>query len=377
MNILLCTLDSPGFYNPVIGLAKALEAQGHQAMLVANHRQERYFQLAGVTTLSVPHKGEGFTVSRWGNPEHGALQFKDVRKAIDVFCPDLIITQPMALGSIAAARCAFIPFVTIGQFSPLWQERHWQDPDVSSVLSMHRDIRARELCAFYLDLCRHLNLNDPIRDSRDVLGSLHLIRSVEPWLQERLPQGLAYAGGMLWEAGPSREIRDWLVSMQQQQRPIIYVQHGKRFGLKTFWEQLHNWSKNSGYAFALSTGRFFPSEYNWPSHTLCHPYIPQSFIFRQCTGAVLHGHTTSVVGALSHGIQATLLPAGGETVDNAIICSALSCIQVLDDWSEITFDKVLSQRLAPCKPTVPDKARGFDMAAGLVCRIMQPSHMMA
>ncbi|MCG7536145.1 hypothetical protein [Pseudoalteromonas sp. OOF1S-7] len=377
MKILICTLGSAGFYNPMIGLAKALETQGHKVAFVAHHRKALYLRLAGVMRLSVPCEGEGFTISQWINPEFGALQFKDVMSAIRDFTPDLIVTQPMVLGCIAAARYTSTPFVTVGQFTPLWQEYSWQDPGVPKALSKLRNWRARELCEFYLSLCRHLNLTDQVRDSRDLLGVLHLIRSVEPWLQERLPQGLAYAGSMLWEAGPSREVRDWLARMQQQQRKIIYVQHGKRFFLDTFWEKLPVWSRSDEFAFALSTGQVCPSPVEWPENVLCLPYIPQSLMFTQCSHAVLHGHTTSVLGALLQNEKTIVLPAGGETVDNAIVCRSLGSIKVIDDWSALSFDEVINHHFTPHEVNIPETARGFDLASGLICNVIKSSQLMA
>jgi UDP:flavonoid glycosyltransferase YjiC (YdhE family) len=376
MRVLLAALNSPGFYHPLIGLGSALQAGGDEVDIAGHEHQQLYFKRHGLNAISLPQGGSGFAIHKWAQAEFSELQYQDMCFAIEQLKPDVVITHPMALGSVLAARQSGTPYVTLGQFSPLWQSRQWQPAQLADSISEFRASRAQEYLEFYRLLCQKVGIVDEVDDEKSLFGQVHLIRNHSAILTETLPEHMALVGDMLWEPKPHLAVQQWLQAMQNEERKIIYVQHGKRFHMDSFWEQLQGQVGQSDYAFALSYGQIKVNDTPWPKNVLALPYIPQNYVLEQAHGAVLHGHTTGILGAIKYAVPSVIIPSGGETLENALLYQGESGVRVLDTDDEINLTSLLAGFEQKSQANIMDHAQSFETACRIIRNTIKPNQLM-
>ncbi|MBC8163520.1 MAG: glycosyltransferase family 1 protein [Roseiflexaceae bacterium] len=74
-----------------------------------------------------------------------------------------------------------------------------------------------------------------------------------------------------------------------------------------------------------------PAEFGpQPTNVYIERYIPQSVLLPHCRLVVSHGGSGSVIGALAHGLPMVLIPMGADQPLNAARCEVLSIAQTLD-----------------------------------------------
>jgi MGT family glycosyltransferase len=67
-----------------------------------------------------------------------------------------------------------------------------------------------------------------------------------------------------------------------------------------------------------------------PGNVQVERYVPQAELLPRCLAVVSHGGSSSVLGALAHGLPSVLLPLGADQPQNAARCEELGVARVLD-----------------------------------------------
>jgi UDP:flavonoid glycosyltransferase YjiC (YdhE family) len=324
MKVLFCSLDSPGFLFPAIGLAAELRSRGHSVAFVTGLEAKPYLDHAGM--LRIPcgaRDARTFETPYWYHPLAVALQVRHIHHAVTSFAPDLLVGQPLTLAPSMVCEQAGLPLIVQGLATHLWP-----GGGPRSGVSATADERCRWR---HCDMMRHLNAARrtaglPLVDSPPAASPLHgdllLLRSV-PALHggPGEPGRLHLVGACLWEPRLHDTALDrWLEAARRRGAPIVYVQPGRAFGSPGFWRLLMESFACGPIAMAVSTGRMDGDGSTGDSdseHLFLRRHINQSLVLPHACLTIGSATTNSVLGALTHALPSLLIPAGGEQLDLA------------------------------------------------------------
>lgn len=339
MKLLICSLNSFGFLNPFIGLAKELISQGHEIAFVCDTACEDVLVQEGLTRIP---NGAGdlpsFQVERFAQKEHSVIQTQHVLYALRHFSADIILTNPLAYGALIAARQTNTKVVCMGFLSYLWETPEKDKSSSQKMLDLYAWRTRDQLRLFQQAL--QINQQDSAQstlESLPFIGDLLLHRATPSLFTRRpyCPDNISLVGSCLWESQRDSEHRSrllsWLQQNQQQQRPMIFVNHGRTFQLPRFWDVLKESFKNSDYLVVANVGRMDGRAGDIPDNFYVQSYIPQNLALSSANLVIANGNSTATLGALEHGIPMLLLPGGGETVDNADLCSGLGVANSIEE----------------------------------------------
>ena len=325
MKILFCPLASHGFLYPLIGIAKAIRSRGHEVMFVTGPAFTQALEEADFSRIPRGAKdGSSFDVATWYLPLSVAIQIKHIQYALSRFPADLIVTTQLALGPLLAAEIMRLPVavLSLGTYLwPLWpldyapettQERRlqWRYGDMMSHYN-----KARSLVGLSPSDADHL--------ASPLLGDLFMIQSV-PELEQNdyeFPSKSHFVGSCGWEPESSdMELSTWLDECKTAAEPIIYVQPGRSFQLSSFWSPLRDVLKDKPLRVVANLGRMDGEVGSIPKNFFVRPHVPQGKVLHYASAVIATGHTTAVLGALTHGLPSLLFPAGSGSDDIAEHC---------------------------------------------------------
>lgn len=352
MKFLFCSLDSPGFLYPAIGIAKTLLNRGHEVAFVTNLQHTELLSDHGFERFARGSKdGQSFQVAQWGQEFSIAIQVKHIEHALESFRAEALVGQSLTFGPLLVAERRKLPVGLIGFCTYLWPPsddpaRKRRAPQVEEWRAWRHDGmmqtlgNAREL--FHL----------PSRASREtgpqdtpLVGDLFLLQSVpelEPaW--EELPGKVHLIGSCLWEpADHDPELERWLSDPAGRGAPLIYVQHGRSFHIPNFWDKLVDALAGSEYRVAASVGRLDGEIGDLPENFFVRPHIPQGRVLLSARVLVASANTTASLGALTAGVPSLLIPAGGEQPDVAELWSSAGVARTIST-DEATPDRICSE----------------------------------
>ena len=346
---LFSTLSSPGFLYPMIGLAKQLEGLGHGVAFVSDPGTEARLSKEGLARITgAQHTRDCFVSSMWYHPLCIALQSKHIEYAVQRFQPDVLVGVQLSFGPMVARERHALPLAVLGFSTYLWPagdadetlreeasslaRRRWRSEDMMRVYNEARAlIRLPKLEADFS--CR------PLR------GDLLMLRSV-PELEvaiEHLPNDVHLAGACLWEdEDEDAELDKWLSGAVESGRPIVYVQHGRFFDHPHFWPHLIEASRDMDVCVAASVDRLDCKPGEVPANFYLRPQVHQMRILPHAAALVASANSTAVLGALTQGTPALLIPAGGEQPDVAERCKRAGVARVLEA-EEVTPERLSAE----------------------------------
>ncbi|HTG32275.1 MAG TPA: nucleotide disphospho-sugar-binding domain-containing protein [Thermoanaerobaculia bacterium] len=340
MKFLFCSLDSPGFLYPLIGIAEVLKSRGHEVAFVTNLQHEALLAEVGLRRLPRGiSDGASFQVAQWGKPLSIALQVKHIEYALDLFPADILVGQSLTYGPLLVAARRDLPVGLLGFCTYLWPadaaEAEGCQPSEVSILSSVEEWRAWRYRGMLQTLndARALFRPDSFLNSLQapLLGDLFLLQSVnelEP--QKHLHERVHLVGSCLWEpTACDPELEEWMEETIRLGSALIYVQHGRSFHIPNFWHGLVDALAGGDYRVAASTGRLDGEIGSLPENFFVRPHLPQGKILPMARVVVASANTTAVLGALTAGIPALLIPAGGEQPDVAALCRTVGVAQTL------------------------------------------------
>lgn len=328
MRVLVASLDTKGFLFPAVGFALALQARGHQVALVSHPSTAAAVEEVGLRRIPRgTSDGASFETQLWALPIAVGIQVKHLEYAVREFAPDLLIGQYLTLGPLIIRERQHLPLITMGPMIYLWPTRTEMQPGGGSDTAARRSWRFSEMLKWYNGARRILslpNLDQFAFDDNPLLGDLFLIRDpggLGPPAVE-LPSRVRVVGTCLWEppTAPDDELCEWLIAAQQSGRKIIYAHQGRTFKTFGFWSLLGQAANELGLAFIGPTDRTDYEVGPTPTFCYCGPSIPQSIVLAAARAMVASATTTPVLGALTAGVPAVLLPSGGEEPDIAEAC---------------------------------------------------------
>lgn len=349
MKFLFCSLDSPGFLYPAIGIAKILQNRGHEVAFVTNIQHAGLLSGYGFERFARgPKDGQSFQVAQWGQEFSIAIQVKHIDHALESFHADALVGQSLTLGPLLVSERRKLPVGLIGFCTYLW-------PPSDDTACNRRSPQIEELRAWRhegmlqtLDKARKLfhlpSRKAGLRDT-PLLGDLFLLQSVpdlEPaW--EELPGKIHLVGSCLWEPeGHDPELERWLSDPAGAGAPLIYVQHGRSFHIPSFWNRLVDALAGSEYRVAASVGRLDGEIGDLPDNFFVRPHIPQGRVLQSARVLVASANTTASLGALTAGVPSLLIPAGGEQPDVAELWGSAGVARTLST-DEATPDRICSE----------------------------------
>jgi UDP:flavonoid glycosyltransferase YjiC (YdhE family) len=325
MKLLFCSFDSPGYLFPLIGLALELQERGHQLAFAveANALQT----LVGVGIDRIPRgvtDGPSFRVNVHHQPLSIAVDVKHLEHAVERFAPDILVTHQLAHAPLLVRERTGIPVAVMGLFSYLWS---WS-PDAgiltgTSGLERTRQWRIGSDVAIVNEARALFRLPVLTVDGPDLpfLGDLFMLRTIEEFSPElaQLPPQVHAVGACLWEP-PREDEKEWHALRAQfgaPDAPLLYVQHGRTFRGPGFWTELKEALADQPVQVVASVGRMDQDVGAVPANFVALDHVPQGLVLPHASAVISGGHTTAVLGALTHALPSILIPGGGETQDNA------------------------------------------------------------
>lgn len=326
MRYLFCPIASHGFVYPAVGIAEALRRRGHEAAFATGRQFAGTIAEAGFERVPRgANDGDSFDVTNWAHPLSAAIQVKHVEHALRRFAPDVIVTSQLANGPLLAAEREGVPVAVLGLAAYLWpllpagvgprtEEEKLLDWRHGDMMVHHNRARA----VFGMPVVEAHPLESPLQ------GDLFMVQSV-PELETRageFPGHVRCVGSCLWEPplGADGELAGWLEASAAGGRQVVYVQHGPSFYKPGFWSRLVAALRDRPVRVVASVGRMDKERGEVPADWLVRAHVPQGQVLPFAGAVVTTGHTSAVLGALSHGLPSLLFPAGSGTEDIAGRC---------------------------------------------------------
>ncbi len=321
MKFLFCPMASPGFVFPCVAVARELQARGHEVAFVTGPGSQRLLEEAGMPRIPRgPKDGASFQVEVWADPLSGAMQYKHLEYALGTFPADVLVGSPLSLGPLLMRERLGMPYAIIGFLTHLWPLTDTPPEELTEpegrLRWRHQDMlrhynRLRQL--FHLPVLQWAPSESPM------MGDLLLQRSIPELasLGGELPSRVHLVGACLWEPPTvDPELQRWLEEARASGDTILYVQQGRTFDSPSFWPHLQEALKGRRVRFAASVGRMdAPLEPAPPENCFLRPVVPQGAVLPYAHAVVSSGNTTSILGALTHGLPSLLLSGGGEQPD--------------------------------------------------------------
>ncbi|MDJ0798910.1 MAG: glycosyltransferase [Calothrix sp. MO_167.B12] len=327
MKFLFCSLSNYGFIYPAIGIAKTLRQKGHEVLFLTSSALGKIIKKAGFELVTCTEKDNpGFRVYNWGKPFAAAIQVKYIQYAIKNFAPDVIVGQHLTLGPLINRKLYDIPVAILGLAAYLY-------PACKSLLERSPQTESEErlvwrygdMMRIYNESCELLGVPPSSANYREtpLLGDLYLLRSV-PELEgnvDILPDRVHLVGDCLWEPPLLHtELNCWLQQFDISTKPLIYVQPGRTFEDPKFWSYLVNALKNRPVHVIASVGRMDGEIGEIPENFFVRKHIPQGLILPKAKAVISSGHSTAVLGAITHGLPSLIIAYGSGSEDIAERC---------------------------------------------------------
>lgn len=354
MRVLFSTTPLDGHFRPLLALARALRAAGHELAFATE---------AGWHSHVV---GEGFDALPAGGPHSDALahldRFRDELRAVpperrrpllfthlfaefhataklpellDVaraWRPDAVVYESGDLAAPAVAAALELPvahhsFGVMVPFAALERAAEHMAPLWRSI-GAEPDRYAGAFRGLYIDVC------PPSFAWEQPLGETIQLRS---------------------EAATIEGVPDWLDALEQ---PFVYVTLGTVFNGPEVFRPLLD-ALDGSISALVTTGRNVDplSLGRWSPNVRVERFVPQAQVLPRCAAVVAHAGSGSVLGALAHGLPLVLVPQGADQFDNAARCAAAGAAVVIRP-EELTADAVrLALRRVLDEPSFAEAAR--------------------
>jgi MGT family glycosyltransferase len=391
MKFLFCSLASYGYINPMIGIAQVLCQRGHTVAFATGSNFSNFLDQLGFKRIPRTHNdGLSFQPEIWADPISIAIQIKHIEYAIEYFSPDILVGNQLTFGSLIAGEMFNLPVGTLGFNTYLLptSEDCFQSLSISAT-EERLHWRYKDMMKHYNNALQLLGLPPSSKNLHEtpLLGDLFLVQSI-PELEinvSQLPNKVHLVGSCLWDLPLKNEpLLDLLNSAQACGMDIIYVQPGRSFKDPKFWPLLVEVLANQPLRVIASVGRMDGDPGQYPSNFFVSDHIPQSLVLPYTSAVISNGHTTSVLGALTHGIPSLLIPNGSGTEEIAESCEragAVVCLPLCEVTTEtlstsikFILENVSLKQNALRLQSEFEKYDGLEIAASLFEQLATTQH---
>jgi len=336
MRILFTTVQLSGHFHPLVPIARAAVAAGHEVTFACAPSFVPTVERAGFRAFpagfddrgrSLPELFPGFykmmaAVRYWGLPNvfvgvYAVAMTPDLLTIAREGHPDLIVRDTHEYGGCVAAEVLGIPHASVRTASP------------SSQHGM------RHLVAEPLARLRELNGLPPDPDVAMPFRYLHL--AAEP-PRFRLPDGpVAPTAHLLrpvnFESG-DEALPPWVADLPG--RPTVYATLGTEVSRspagRAVFPMMLEALRDEPVNLILTVGRDNdPAQWGpQPSNVHIERFIPQSLLLPYCDLVVHQGGFSTVTGTLNAGLPMVVIPIGADQPYNAACCAALGVGVVIE-----------------------------------------------
>lgn len=328
MRILFTFAGGSGHMEPLVPLARAAQAAGHDVAFVGRPWMQPKAEALGFAAFSAGTDAGLAPVRRplvaydmeeelrtVGAGFGGRMARERVPGVVDVCAawrPDLLVCEEIDFGAMVAAEALGLPAATVlviaaGGF----------------VLPEH--------VAGPLDAVRAAHGLPP--DPELAMLRRGLVLSPFPPSYRRAGDALS-AGALPFRiaAPQAGALPPWWPGMDVL--PLVYFTLGTVFNVESgdLFQRVLAGLRQLPARLLVTVGRDIdPAELGpQPAHVRVERFVPQAQVLPHCSLVVSHGGSGSVVGALAHGLPMLLLPMGADQPLNAARCAELGVAQALD-----------------------------------------------
>jgi MGT family glycosyltransferase len=336
MRILFTTVQLSGHFHPLVPIARAAVAAGHEVAFACAASFVPTVERAGFRAFPagfdnrgrwIPELFPGFfnivaTGNHLGLPKifvdvYAVAMTPDLLTIARAWPPDLIVRDTHEYGGCVVAEVLGIPHASLrtSSTSSRYELRHY----VAEALARLRELNGlppdpdTEMPFRYL----HLAAEPPRFRLADgpVAPTTHLVRPVN------------------YESG-DETLPPWVADLPD--RPTVYATLGTYFsrgseGLTTFRAMLAG-LRDAPVNLILTVGRDNdPADFGpQPGNVHIARFIPQSALLPRCDLVVHHGGFSTVTGALNAGVPMVVIPIQADQPYNAACCAALGVGVVIE-----------------------------------------------
>jgi len=312
VRILFTFVGGEGHLDPLVPIARAASAAGHEVAVAGGHGMVPRIEEAGLAAFALGARGVP--------PERRPLLRPDIEREerdlrerlirsggearapatlalLEEWRPDVVVCDETDWGGRVAAERAGIPLATVHVLA----SRSFVRPEVVA---------------------------EPLGELRGAFGLRQ--EAPEPWLAlSPFPPG--FTGPLPPTVHP---IRLHEPSPPVGGAPLVYFTLGTIFNLESgdlFTRALAG-LREVPTEVVVTVGRAIdPGELGpQPANVRVERYLPQAEILPRARLVVSHGGSGSLLGALAHGLPMVLIPMGADQIPNAARCAELGVARVLD-----------------------------------------------
>jgi UDP:flavonoid glycosyltransferase YjiC (YdhE family) len=332
VRVLFSFVGGSGHFEPLVPVARAAAAAGHQVAVTGEPLMVPVIEAAGLDGYATgPNLGgtqrtplleldaeredrdlrDGFARN---TARHRA---RDVLALCADWRPDLIVCDEVDFGAMIAAECARLPYASV-------------------LVTAAGSFLRTELLGAALNEVRAGYGLPPDPDL--TMLSRHLVLSpFPPGFRDPAHRLPATARPVRPAVADPLDAPAWLADR------CVYLTLGTVFNMESgdLFSRVLAGLRELPVPLVVTVGRHIdPAEFGpQPDHVHVERYVPQAAILPRCAAVVSHGGSGSVVGALAYGLPSVLLPMGADQPLNAGRCAALGVSVVLDAVS-VTPDEV-------------------------------------
>lgn len=332
MRLLITSVPALGHLHPVLPLALAAAAAGHDVRVATGPDQASWVTRCGAVAVpaGLTHDAMVQQVSSRGltGPERPREQFTtiavppmatDLLDLAQTWRPDLVVHEEAEYAAPLMAALLGLPCVT----------HSWPSPA--------RQAAGRELLDEPLsEVWRRLGAQGPVRQTGDLYLDACPALLQYPDALEALPRVVAvHPSGF---DGPQQAAPAWLASLP---RPAVYVTLGTvpAFSQPELLQRLVDAASEVAAGVVVSTGPN-PADVIQSPHDGVHAlqYLPQSLVLPRVDAVVGHGGAGTTVGALLHARPVLVVPGLAPSQRASAERVAAAGVGLRVDWEQATPD---------------------------------------
>lgn len=366
--ILVSVLPASGHINPILAIAQALTANGHNVSFTTDQSYSAQLERAGYSLypMAYPEGAVQETLDAFRQPARWISQFSlhppqsfffcnldtltdSIISAIDIFQPDVLLTDlNQYAGPIAAdarqlpyaSYCAIVnpirskdipPFGMGLDWAPRWQWKRFTWPLLGLVLHpilwrydriVNRVRRRHKLPPVHGALLAH-----------SPYLTLVPVTSAYEYPRSDLPQEVMYVGSV---TTPQRgEVHnDFPWKFFDDERPAIYVSMGTIVQGDRVFRHVIELARDANWKAIIAIGRDSnPLDYHpLPDNVIVRQFVPQLEILQRVDAVVSHGGNNTVTETLMHGLPLVVIPISADQPDSAAHVAASGAGIRLSPW---------------------------------------------
>jgi UDP:flavonoid glycosyltransferase YjiC (YdhE family) len=364
VKILVASLATPGFVFPLIAVANALRARGHDVAFVTDLSFAETLRAHGHRRIARGDAdGPSFRIESWGDPINVAIQVRHAEAALRSFAPDAILASNLALGPLVVRELHDVPVAVLGSIVLPWRHASRHDLEPSGAANdpawRYVEFRAtleRARLAWGLPPAA-----EPYASSR-VFGDLTLLQGVAGLQPDDgpLPAAVRVVGSCMNATTDARLAADdaaWLHAQRGAGRTVIYVHLGRTFDHASFWPAFVRWIAERNASAIVCTERYDRTVEAAPPNVLLRERVSLAEMLPFAHAVVCGGHPTAVLAAAQHALPvlAAFGGSGTENTSEAIARYGSAIALASDGLSDDTFTGALDRLLS--SPSHRENAR--------------------